>query len=292
MVRLDGRAERGDANVVERDINPEEAFRAMLLEVGSLVVVAASWPMLSQHMCHRVMREYVATALCLRGKREVATDGAGQPVAIVVGGNLGGLHHTQIDNIAIACDCKVVMNGSATVCVTLQSHHSGDIKIDPVMVNEPCITVARTAAAPASPCALLLPPAMPPLMLTDDDTISAAQPATEITLKPNTPLYNDFLDAMQGDATGTGKEILDFLANTCFFGNVCYFDEQGNKLHRRRTVAFKMEVMLEKVLEQKALAHRNARERQISAGVVFYQCCSACFDVVKIYGERHEAFDE
>ena len=38
-----------------------------------------------------------------------------------------------------------------------------------------------------------------------------------------------------------------------FFGDVCYIDEKGNELERPRTVALKMEVMLETVLEQRRL---------------------------------------
>ena len=58
------------------------------------------------------MFEYVAKALCLQATRKVANDSAGQPVTIVVGGNLGDLHQAQIDDIACACGCKAVINGS------------------------------------------------------------------------------------------------------------------------------------------------------------------------------------
>ena len=51
---------------------------------------------------------------------------------------------------------------------------------------------------------------------------SAAQPEPELTLRDSTPLYNNFLDVMKD--TGASKEILDFIANACLYGNYCYID--------------------------------------------------------------------
>jgi hypothetical protein len=80
---------------------------------------------------------------------------------------------------------------------------------------------------------------------------SVATPAPALTLRENTPLYNTFLDSMQG--TDAGKEILDFLAMTCFHGEYCYLDERGNRLDIPWSIGFKMEIMLRTVLKQRTL---------------------------------------
>ena len=52
-------------------------------------------------------------------------------------------------------------------------------------------------------------------------------------------------------SNNAGKEILDFLANTCFWGEICCLDERGRYLPKPRSVGFKMEVMMETILEQR-----------------------------------------
>ena len=49
------------------------------------------------------------------------------------------------------------------------------------------------------------------------------------------------------------KEILDFIANACFYGNYCYIDEKGNRLEKPRAIGHKMEVLLEAIMEQRTL---------------------------------------
>ena len=60
--------------------------------------------------------------------------------------------------------------------------------------------------------------------------------ARKVTLKENTPLYDNFLDAMK--ESDAGKELMDFMVTVCFFRNQFYFDERGNKLSQPRCIGF------------------------------------------------------
>ena len=72
-----------------------------------------------------------------------------------------------------------------------------------------------------------------------------------VVLTERTPLYDSFLDSMQ--KAGAGRDILDFLATECFFGELCYYDKWGQKYPQPVSIAWKMEVMLGEVLEQRKL---------------------------------------
>ena len=130
----------------------------------------------------------------------VATDSAGQPVTVVGGGNFTNLGVLEIDHLAVECGCKAFINGSNVIFVPAETLDSDDIRVHAVHCGEPCISVAKTWSV-AQPARTTWSPA------------HEWQPATGVTLRENTPLYDNFLDAMQGNETG--KEILDFLAKTC-----------------------------------------------------------------------------
>ena len=49
------------------------------------------------------------------------------------------------------------------------------------------------------------------------------------------------------------KEILDFIANTCFYGDYCYIDEKCHRLEQPRSIGCKVEVVFETILEQRRL---------------------------------------
>ena len=72
-----------------------------------------------------------------------------------------------------------------------------------------------------------------------------------LVLADKTPLYDSFLDSMQ--KAGAGRDILDFLATECFFGDLCYYDKRGQEYPQPVSIAWKMEVMLGEVLEQRKL---------------------------------------
>ena len=165
------------SNVRRQVIDPRNTFPAMILEFGSLVVAAVSWPALHSRTAQRVLSAYM---------QEIATDSAGQPVTLVFGGNWIG-HMLQVDHLAVKCGCKAVINGSTVLFVPAESLDSRDIRIDTVQCGEPSISVAKTRSV-AQPART--------------HKSSAAQPATEYTLRENTPLYDNFLDAMQGNEAG------------------------------------------------------------------------------------------
>ena len=50
-----------------------------------------------------------------------------------------------------------------------------------------------------------------------------------------------------------GTDILDFLGTECFYGRLCYYDRKGQECLRPFSIAWKMEVMLGEVLEQRKL---------------------------------------
>ena len=212
--------------VRQQEIDPECGFPAMLLSLGSLVVVAASWPQMPMRACHRVFSAYMEEAM--NEAHRVSSPSAAQAVGIVVAGNFHDLHLFSIDSLAAEAKCQAAHNGSSVLflagCLT-----SEDIKI--LQIGEPCVAVLQTRKS--------------------RDDRSVAQPAPVLTLRENTPLYYAFLDSMQG--TEAGKEILDLLATTCFKGDYCNLDERGNRLERPCTIGYKMEIMLRTVLEQRSL---------------------------------------
>ena len=70
-------------------------------------------------------------------------------------------------------------------------------------------------------------------------------------LRRKTILYDNFLDSMQ--KAGAGSDILEFLAKECFFGKLLYYNKKGQELSQPVSIAWKMEVMLREVLEQRRL---------------------------------------
>ena len=65
-----------------REIDPDGGVPAMLLGVGSLAVVAASWPVMTVRACTRVLSAYIREAMC----EGHLLNSAVQPVAVVAGG--------------------------------------------------------------------------------------------------------------------------------------------------------------------------------------------------------------
>ena len=247
-----------------QEIDPEGGFPAMLLRVGSLSVVAASWPNMPMRACIRVMSAYIREAKC------EAKNNAAQPVAVVVGGNLNMTHQLPLGHLATQCKCKAVQNGSNSILLS-----DGNATVSVLQLAEPCISEVKSTQ-PARPAAILTPEprsehvANPPRTTergdnsaeqpvprtgrtTDAREDSVEQPAlaleNEFTWRENTPLFNNFLDCM--NSNNAGKEILDFLANTCFWGEICCLDERGRYLPKPCSVGFKMEVMMETILEQR-----------------------------------------
>jgi hypothetical protein len=120
----------------KRQIDPERGFPAMLLSVGSVVMVAASWPQMPQRACHRVFAAYMQEAMNEAGR--ASSSSAAQPGGIMIAGNFNYLHMCHIDGIAAEADCKAIQNGSNVVflagCLTIK-----DIKI--LHTGEVCVGV-------------------------------------------------------------------------------------------------------------------------------------------------------
>ena len=91
-----------------------------------------------------------------------------------------------------------------------------------------------------------------------------------VTPQEDTPVYDNFLDTMH--STPIDQEILDFLANLCFYGDHCKQDERGMELDTPRSVGMRMEVIMKKLLEQRRLhidrlrIDGDARELHLSNG--------------------------
>ena len=80
------------------DMDPEEGFPAMLLSLGSLMVVAASWPRMPRRACHSCLEAYMTDAK-MAWLSEAST-GAGQPDGVVVSGNCYDLARLHIHRLA------------------------------------------------------------------------------------------------------------------------------------------------------------------------------------------------
>ena len=92
------------------DMDPEDGFPAMLLSLGSLMVVAASWPRMPTRACLRCLQAYLAVAK-MAWLSEAST-GAGQPDGVVVSGNFYDLARLHIHALAEKAQCKAIINGS------------------------------------------------------------------------------------------------------------------------------------------------------------------------------------
>ena len=84
-------------------MDPEEGFPAMLLSLGSLMVVAASWPRMPMRACHSCLEACVADAKMAWLSK--ASTGAGQPDGVVVSGNFYDLTRLHIDALAEKAQC-------------------------------------------------------------------------------------------------------------------------------------------------------------------------------------------
>ena len=237
-------------------LDPEMGFPAMLLNVGSLTVVAASWPIMPTLARERVLKAYIEAALA----------SAAQPAALVVGGALNMDLQIPLGHLADKCPCRACQNGSGGFL--LQDENA---RVFLLQAGEPNIT--RIASAlPRRPPVVLSPerhgkhipqPArgtdrgaehrVRSIQPTGDD--SAEQPvrsrgspaAIEAAPEPETPLFDNFLDCMNHSAAGA--EIMNFIAETCFHKDFLWIDEKGVRLGTPRSIGSKTEVMMKKVIE-------------------------------------------
>ena len=212
------------SKVCQRETDPEKSFPAMLVNFGSLAVVCASWPEMPARTACRVLSAYVQE---LEQHHADARDSAEQRV-LVICGNFPSLPVLTVENVAVKNECHFVCNGSHVVFVPAGSMNKVDIH--PLQCLDPCISMV-TACSVEQPARDAMPN------------------ARKVTLKENTPLYDNFLDAMKDSVAG--REIMDFIATVCFFGDHRHFDDRGNKLSQPRSIGFKMEVMLQTVLHQR-----------------------------------------
>jgi hypothetical protein len=225
--------------VHEREIELERGVPAMLLVIGNFVAVALSWPRMPMRAAKRCIREYVKEAV--EQAHILSENNAGQLVDVAIAFNFAGLPILQIEELAKCSHCTVTAHNGNCVFVpagrTMSEHFSvsecSECKTSVFVVNTQVSSEdARSVVQPAR-----------------TDTSGAAQPQAEITLQEDTPLYDNLLDCLQG--TDTAKEIVDFIANICFYGDHCYVDERGNKLDTPRSVGSRMEIMMKDVLLQR-----------------------------------------
>lgn len=222
-------------------LDPENGFPAMLLSVNSLLVVAASWPQMPLRTQERVIMSYIKTAMN-RGQ-----DSAAQPVSVVVGGDLNMDNKMKLGHLANKCACESIHNGSLSILLPDINVNVSFLKID-----EPCVCLATSLLPPRQSVTLTPAPrgahiAQPPPRA-DRGHHSAEQPVRKVfALRACTPLFDNFLDCMHGNTAGA--EIMNFLADNCFYKDLLWIDERGNQLDTPRSLGFKMEVMMETVLE-------------------------------------------
>ena len=92
------------------DMDPERGFPAMLLSLGYLMAVAASWPAMPPRVCLRCLQAYF-TGAKMAWLSEAST-GAGQPDGVVVSGNCYDLARLHIHRLAEKSQCEAIINGS------------------------------------------------------------------------------------------------------------------------------------------------------------------------------------
>ena len=134
-----------------------------------------------------------------------ASTGAGQPDGVVVSGNCYDLARLHILALAEKAQCKAIVNGSNV------SFLAGELTIKNIKIvqsGEPSIAILKTGESEEQSQGA--PRGVPS---------SAVQPEPELTLRESTPLYDNFLEVMK--ETDVSKEILDFIANQCFYGDSC-----------------------------------------------------------------------
>jgi hypothetical protein len=221
-------------------VDPEEGFPAVLCVIDSLVVVAASWPVFPMRVGHRLLQAY------LREARRCVE----QPAGIVVAGNFG-MHVMHADSLASRAGCLAAAQGSSFVFVT-DGLVNASMRF--LQVDEPCVSLVQGQSTarwvPSTKRRKNEHSAEQPAPR--KDPVSGLSTASKaVVLRERTPLYDNFLDSMQKAEAGT--DILDFLGTECFWGRMCYYDKKGQECLRPFSIAWKMEVMLGEVLEQRKL---------------------------------------
>ena len=123
------------------------------------------------------------------------------------------------------------MNGSNTILLPKDGRHRSNAKVSVLQLLESGICLVESTLRPR-----------PAVILThrsrsdrgDDNAEQSVHMlaatgsiqlglATEFILRPNTPLFNNFLDCMSGNAAGI--EIMDFLTIHCFYNDILSIDE-------------------------------------------------------------------
>ena len=80
------------------------------------------------------------------------------------------------------------------------------------------------------------------------DAESDAHPR-RITLQARTPLWDNFVDKMDLICTWYGRQLMGFIEEHCFFGDLCYKNSNGDDLDTPLPLPTKMEALLEKATE-------------------------------------------
>ena len=239
------------------EVDPEQGFPAILCVIDSLVVVAASWPAFTMRVGHRLLQAY----LCAARRCVDPALAPVEPAGIVVAGNFG-MHVMHADCLATRAGCLAAAKGSSFVFVA-DGLEEKSMRF--LQVEEPVLTVVQGQSKHSSStkrrkieqCAEQPAPRQDPV-----SGLSTASKA--VVLRERTPLYDSFLDSMHKAEAGT--DILDFLASECFFGKLLYYDHKGQECRVPFSIAWKMEMMLREVLEQRKLhiARLNKRAPSLS----------------------------
>ena len=220
------------------EVDPEQGFPAVLCVVDSLVVVAASWPAFTMRVGHRLLQAY------LREARRCVE----QPAGIVVAGNFG-MHVMHADALATASGCLAAAKGSSFVFV---ADGLAEKSMRFLQLQEPVLTLVQGHSKQWKTTKRRKIEHNAEQPAPRQDPVSGLSTASKaVVLRERTPLYDNFLDSMQKAEAGT--DILDFLGTECFFGRLCYYDKKGQECLRPFSIAWKMEVMLGEVLEQRNL---------------------------------------
>jgi hypothetical protein len=184
-----------------------------------------------------------------------------EPAGIVVAGNFG-MHVMHADCLATRSGCLAAAQGSSFVFV---ADGLAEKSMRFLQFQEPVLTLVQGHSKQRKTTKRRKIEHSAEQPAPRQDPVSGLSTASKaVVLRERTPLYDSFLDSMQKAEAGT--DILDFLASECFFGKLLYYDHKGQECRVPFSIAWKMEMMLREVLEQRKLhiARLNKRAPSLS----------------------------
>lgn len=221
-------------------LDPEGGFPAIVVTLCGVKVITASWPNMPLRAQRRTLQAYLDYDVgpCL------------------VGVNVD-TNRFFMDNVAANGQCQAMINGDLAISASCDMTVNLKQDFTVLTAADPCMALVSISAGAEQPGA-----EQSGAEQSGAEQSGAPEEGQKLrhTAKPKrgckkpNPFYDSFCDSLHTvQNEEVCRDILEYISEKMFYGDLCHRDEWGNKLHARLSVADKMETFLRTVTKQRIL---------------------------------------